>query len=313
MPEALTQLYEDLNKDNLRISRPAKFIFFCGGAIHEDPKKSSSLRHYLLQSRSIGKRLKAEIVLAEKANALYRETSYGDLISFEEDIARISALIFIIAESAGSLAELGAFSSIKTIRDNLAALIQTNHANAESFVRYGPIERILKEDQHRIGVFPWRVTKDGAIVKCSAKPHFSGIVQFINSLLKRTPNEQAFRRDPDSQSFWIILWILHLSNAISITELAEYTEYLTQASLKDIRNRLFCMQLAGWVRQYTYSNKTYWYSTSKHDPFSRYSFIPGVVRDTSRRKAEVAAAIQTALKIPRHVREHVAASKVVRA
>ena len=59
------------------------------------------MRHYLLNERKIGRRLKADIVLAETANQLYRDTAYKDLITFEEDIAKISALVLVIAESSG--------------------------------------------------------------------------------------------------------------------------------------------------------------------------------------------------------------------
>jgi len=278
--------------------------------MQEAPKSAGSLRHYLLNHRRIGSRLKARVVLAETANKLYRDTSYQDLISFEEDIARISALVLVIAESAGSLAELGAFSSIQTIRENMAAVIRTEHASAESFVRYGPVERLKNKDENRIGVFPWRVTTSGAVIKNSIKSHCGNITQFINSLLQRSPNRHLFRKDPSSESFWIILWILHLSHSIAISDLTEYANKFTDIAQKDVRNRLFCMQLAGWVDCYTYINKTYWYSLGSADPFPQYRFIADVaVRDPLRRKAEVAQSLQTALKVPKHVRDHVADKK----
>jgi hypothetical protein len=71
--------------------------------------RPDSLRDCLWRVCLLSRRLKGEVVLAEKANQLYRETKYTDLISFEEDIARIASLVLVIAESPGSLAELGAF------------------------------------------------------------------------------------------------------------------------------------------------------------------------------------------------------------
>ncbi|WP_204275442.1 retron St85 family effector protein, partial [Enterobacter hormaechei] len=85
---------------------------------------------------------KYSIVLAEEANQIYRDTEYSDLITFEEDIARIAAVVLVIAESAGSLAELGAFTANDTIRQALRVVIPDHHETAESFVRYGPIERL---------------------------------------------------------------------------------------------------------------------------------------------------------------------------
>jgi hypothetical protein len=128
-------------------------------------RTACSLRHYLLNERKVGPRIHADIVLAEKATKLYRDTAYKDLISFEEDIACISAMVLLVAESAGSLAELGAFAALESIRRSLTVLIQTEHETQESFVRYGPIEKIKKEDEGRIGVFPWRLRKDRTLIK----------------------------------------------------------------------------------------------------------------------------------------------------
>jgi hypothetical protein len=108
-PPEFIQLFGDLNWDQLRVRRPTRIIFFCGGATGEGARSTGSLRHYLLQDKQIGKKIDAEIILAEQANQLYRDTSYYDLITFEEDIARISAMVLLIAESPGSLAELEHF------------------------------------------------------------------------------------------------------------------------------------------------------------------------------------------------------------
>jgi hypothetical protein len=127
LPAELVALYNDIDLDQLRIRRPTRFIFFCGGAIAPAGESAKSLRCSLLRDKKIGRRLKAEIVLAEKANQLYRDTDYPDLISFEEDIARIAAMVLVIAESAGSLAELGAFATNDMIRPALSILIQTSY------------------------------------------------------------------------------------------------------------------------------------------------------------------------------------------
>lgn len=105
MSPDLLQLYRDLSVVGLRVRRPSRFIFFCGGST----AVPGSLRHYLLDERGIRSRLKASVILAEEANQLYRDSDYSDLISFEEDIAQVSALVLLIAESAGSLAGIGCF------------------------------------------------------------------------------------------------------------------------------------------------------------------------------------------------------------
>jgi hypothetical protein len=103
-------LYDDLNFDGVRVFRPSKFMFLCGGYISGDKSaKAKNLRDYLFRVKQIA--TKYDIVLAEKATQLFRDSEYDDLISFEEDVARIAAVVLVIAESPGSLAELGAFTS----------------------------------------------------------------------------------------------------------------------------------------------------------------------------------------------------------
>jgi hypothetical protein len=119
LPAELDRLFSDLDFDKLRLQRPSKFIFFCGGKLSDDDNGASSMRHYLLRQRRIGKRLKGHVILAEAANQLYRDTDYHDLITFEEDIAKISAMVLVVAESAGSLAELGAFASNDITKQSL--------------------------------------------------------------------------------------------------------------------------------------------------------------------------------------------------
>ena len=275
------------------------------------PAAATSLRQYLLRDKNVASKIKAEIILAETANQLYRDSGYNDLISFEEDIARISAMILLIAESAGSLAELGAFSTIAPIRSKLAVIMQASHEKDESFVRYGPIERLKNENDKRVAVYPWRTTKGDIIVKSSANPHVTTMVRFINRTLRAVPKEQAFRVDKDIQDFVVILWILHLAQAIAITELGEYAEELYHIPSKNLKNKLYCMKLAGWVDEYTYDSKTHWYSTSQNDPFTKYSFKEGVVvNDPPRRTAEAGADLVSSLKVLKHVRTFVAGKKL---
>jgi hypothetical protein len=117
----LRALYDDLKLDGVRVFRPSKFMFLCGGYISNDKEaKAKNLRDYLFRVRQIAD--KYNIVLAEKATQLFRDSEYDDLISFEEDIARIAAVVLVIAESPGSLAELGAFAGLDpAIHRNKAA------------------------------------------------------------------------------------------------------------------------------------------------------------------------------------------------
>ncbi|KQX40004.1 hypothetical protein ASD04_04980 [Devosia sp. Root436] len=313
MPDALKTLFNDLDLAGLRVSRPTKFIFLCGGKTGDEAKTPVSLRHYLLFEKKIEPKIQAKIILADRANQIYRDTEYRDLISFEEDIALISASVMVITESAGSLAELGAFTANQVTRRHVAIISQTEFSQAESFVRYGPIERVKRDDEERVAFIPWRINGKGHVVKSSVAEHVSNIVSFINETVGKVPSEELYSNVPSLHKFFHVLWLLHNCNALSITQLQEYNSKIFGAdlSINDTKNILYCMKFAGWVEKYDYLNKTYWYSLHSRDPFSKYRYKEGVGEvDTLRRKSDLAKEVKSELKHPAHVIQHVISNKL---
>jgi len=236
-----------LDLDKLRINRPSKFVFLCGGRTIDSARLPVSLRDYIYRIRPLQKRVNANIVLAEKAIQLYRDTSYSDLISFEEDIAKISSVVLLIAESTGSLAELGAFSTNDTIRKSLRIIVQQKYANAESFIRYGPIERIINGQRNFVGFYPWRITRTGRFVKASARLHYSEIRNFIVAHLNAVPTSELYRTHVERQSFYIIYWIIYLallprSLSIMIQVFLRMTSYCAAP-----RNGAGCSSSIDWI------------------------------------------------------------------
>lgn len=300
IPE-LRKLYEDFNPERLRVFKPSKFLFLCGGLIrdNQDPKPAN-LRDYLIRVRKLEKAF--PVVLAETATQLYRDTNYHDLISFEEDIARIASVVLVIAESAGSLAELGAFASNDTIRRSLRVLISTDHANAESFVRWGPVERIKKPKRENLGIYPWRVHANGTLIIGSARPHYNEIRRFIADHIDAIPKSITYNQLGESKLFFLVYWIIHLSSAISPATLYSYVQSLhPDVGNNDIKDKVYCMILAGWVAKESYSGRDYFYALHDDDPLS-FDFKPGVSETNAiRRKLEVVNAFRRLESIPKHI------------
>jgi hypothetical protein len=69
-----------------------------------------------------------------------------------------------------------------------------------------------------------------------------------------------------------------------------------------IKNKLYCMQLAGWIERRSYSNKDYLWALHDSDPFA-YEFKPGVAERVSiRRNLIVKTALRKAEPLPPHIR-----------
>lgn len=293
LPDAFDDLISDLDLDQVRIRRPSRFTFLCGGKIGADKDPPGGLRDYLVRVRPIERRLGHPIVLAESAQQLYRETSYHDLITFEEDIAKIAAIVLVISESAGALAELGAFSSSPDIRKALRILISEEHHAEESFVRYGPVERIINDDRARVGVYPWRNHKKGSLIKSSVSGEYSSILRFIKEHVEQTPETNERRLLGSSSIFFDILWILYLTHAASPTVLYSLVRRLHPAASDDeIKNKLYAMRVAGWTASVPHGGQDFHLALSDTDPFE-YAFRSDVKgKDVFRRRSDVRKALR---------------------
>lgn len=289
MPDALDSFLADIDRTKLRIIRPSKVVFLCGGAkANEAHLPPQNLRDYLLRTRNIEDKISADFVLAESAQTLYRDTTYSDLIVFEEDIARISGIVLVISESAGSLAELGAFSSNDTIRPTLRIIISEDKFDQESFVRFGPVQRIKNLGDERVGVFPWRSHKKGHIVQNSVAPIFKDIKDFISGQVDGLANSFLYSGLNESRAFYDIFWLTHLANVIAPNTLYEAVNRIhPNLSHDDIRNHIFCMKVAGWMDKVSYSNKEYYYCKKDIDIFEYAYRSSAKSKDSIRRKLEI--------------------------
>jgi hypothetical protein len=127
-----------MKPETLRLHAPSSIVFLCGGVIDSDAATPLGLRDAFLRvTRTIPNAYK--IILAERAQPLTAEAGYNDLLSFESDIAQVVSLILLFAESAGSLAELGAFAALQTVAPKLLVVLGDYYYNKSSFIRNGPI------------------------------------------------------------------------------------------------------------------------------------------------------------------------------
>lgn len=291
MFEALTAFNGRLDRPALRVRRPKHTVFLCGGLIAspEGGRAALSVRDYLVRLRQIERRLSATIVLAETAQQLYRDTGYPDLITFEEDVARVSSIVLVISESAGSLAELGAFASEPVIKPALRILLSEEHERAESFVRFGPVKRIEQVNRAHIGVFPWRTHRgNGCVVKSSIAPHYREMVRFINRQISDIPDTYTYHAVPEKTLFFDIVWILSLLEAVPPAQLYDAIRIIYPDAIdSEIRNKLYVLKTIGWINSFSYSNQDYYYLPVNSDPYD-YAFLEGQrVRDVAAAKLQI--------------------------
>ena len=210
---AICDFYNSLDLELLSFVRPSKFIFLCGGLLaDQQPDDYVSLRDFITKCGPLG--AGGKFVLAEAANKLYESTKYKDLISFEEDVAKIAAIILVVAESPGSLAELGAFASYNPFKSNLRLIIPGKHEHEKSFIREGPVRRLQRLSSKYVAFFDWDLDSSGHLQK-SISQHKEFIFSFIRSHTAKAAKEQLASSHPELRPFYLLLWIVFVSRVIS--------------------------------------------------------------------------------------------------
>lgn len=278
MSDALDRFLGEIDRSKLRIKRPTKFVFLCGGAILKDVEPPAiNLRDFLwrkcgLESTSFS------YVLAESAQQLYRDSGYTDLISFEEDIARIAAVVLVISESAGSLAELGAFCSNPVISPVLRVIISENNFNQESFIRWGPVERVRMAQRDRVGVFPWIDNKGVSDLESSADQYSRDMVEFIEDHVKTSPFTMIYPNDDQVSIFYDIMWIVYLADAINPSKLFDSVKRIYPSlSQTEFRKKIYTLRVARWLAIVPFGGQDYYFLPEQQDPF-QYGFREGVMQ-----------------------------------
>lgn len=275
MPDALDRFLAEINRTKLRVSRPSKFVFLCGGEILKDSAAhAANLRDYLWRIKGIGCKSTA-YVLAESAQQLYRDSGYSDLITFEEDIARIASVVLVVSESAGSLAELGAFCSNIVISPVLRVLISESNFAQESFIRWGPVERVRAANRDRVGVFPWMSGGAPGELEASVEPSFEDIEKFIDDHIAASSSTMQYPVNPEIAQFYDIMWIIYIADAISPGKLLDALQKIhPTVTQSHIKRKLYTLRVANWVKITPYGGQDYYFLPEQNDPF-HYGFVEG--------------------------------------
>lgn len=152
-----------------KIALPQKLVFVCGGEAGADPNAPKSMREVLLaKAYAVGKKGEfggAKVLLAEEAAKALSDSHFSNLLDLEQYIAAVVQAVILIVESPGSMCELGAFVTVKEIRDKLIIVLQGKYKNTPSFITDGAIRYFAsRHDNPQVPGYDWNVDNDTKVV-----------------------------------------------------------------------------------------------------------------------------------------------------
>jgi hypothetical protein len=277
--------------DSLRVRSPTSVVFLCGGAIDDNLAEPGVLRDafYRLANKL---ELDYQVVLAEKAEPLTADAGYHDLLSFESDIAQIVGLILLFAESAGSLAELGAFAALESIAPSLLAVLCSAHYDAKSFIRNGPVayleDKHGDESVHVLDCTEIGLDDEGRIVTLDFAAFSASMFAVVANRLQARPEWSKFNPSLSGHAILLIVGLCHEYGALTQREIRAL---ISSAGVTDIRfdNHIYCATLLGWLKRVRKGNHVF-YVASTFDASINYHFEEkAAYRDKVRWRADLRA------------------------
>lgn len=273
-----TDLIGAMKLETLRVHAPTSIVFLCGGAIDYKLDSPAVLRDAFYRMAG-NNALPYKIVLAEEAKPLTNDAGYSDLLSFESDIARVVGLILLFAESAGSLAELGAFAALDAVAPSLLAVLDDYYYSQESFIVQGPVRYLEKYhgeqaihvlDRQEIGI-----DDDGGISGLIEANFAASMFPVVKGRLDARLKWTKF--DPENSGH-AILSIVGLCKEFGALTQTEIRSYLTVFGVQTPRfdNWVYCAQLLGWLKRVRNGNHIFFVAT-EGEPALDYKFKDDVL------------------------------------
>lgn len=119
-------------------------IFICGAASSAYESAREQLLRYAKKYFRYG-----TLFRAEDAFPVLSGSGGDDLLTIEHSLAEYSDCVLIINESAGTLAELGAFASNEDVVQKLLIVNPQEYSTASSFINLGPIAKADRKSRFK--------------------------------------------------------------------------------------------------------------------------------------------------------------------
>jgi len=130
--------------NRILLDTDALVIFVCGSASPGRPSAREQLLRYAKKYFKHG-----TLFRAEDAFPVLSGSGSDDLLTIEHSLAEYSDCVLIINESAGTLAELGAFASNEAVVQKLFVINPQEHLGVSSFINLGPIAKVDRKSRFK--------------------------------------------------------------------------------------------------------------------------------------------------------------------
>lgn len=248
MDDPRTYFLSQLDLTKTRIKAFEGFVLLCGGQSDANPHPVKSVRHLIQSELTNGRNsgLAKRVRLAEETKDWFHGGVYKDLVTFEEHLAGLSAVVVLVVETAGSIAELGAFSVSGPFIDRLLVIVSQDHYHEDSFIRLGPIQKIENSSKDSVLVYDWHerpaygpTTENYELIRTDVAEVVSKITEYVSP----SDREHVFRASEPSHIMSLICELCDLFGALNESDIGNFLSKLSlNVESEDLSRYLFLLQ-----------------------------------------------------------------------
>ncbi|AIY43872.1 putative inner membrane protein [Collimonas arenae] len=187
---------------------------------------------------------------------------YDDLLTFEEDLGHLTSLVILFLESPGSLAELGAFVKIPSLRSQLQIVVRSGEIQKRnSFIWLGPLKNLQNEHADCIHAFPHTTVAE-------LEPHLAVLFESIREVItSKSPSFKFSSTDPRSK-FLVIADLLELFVALKKGELIDLLSHFgISINRKALDQAVFLLKIFDLIDEGKYGKTDYILSKFRRETF----------------------------------------------
>jgi hypothetical protein len=256
-------LIKELNLNSCRVVQTdSPVVLLCGGRVETKSSADASdppiqsLRHAISLEFS-----KFELFRPEEITTWQNDAVFRNLVDFETELAAICSLVVIILESAGSIAELGAFSQLEELRNKLVVIKSSFFSEKDykdSFINLGILRYIQEKNRDGIKVYPWDIGNPEAIEKEIIQDALKG----IEDSLLIIPDTQVLKIDREAHATTVVCELIRIFVALKRNEILNYVRTLGfTMDDKKLRRKLFLLENFQLVKVVEYDGTDYYCRT----------------------------------------------------
>lgn len=252
-----------------RVVNHPRYLFLCGGQVSDVTSSwpPLSLRQHLHRAiESQAPAIAPQLILAEDIFSRFEKDHYGDLLSFERDLAFFCSVIVIVLESPGAIAELGSFVLLEGVIDRLYAIIDESHYKTRSFIRLGPVEYLKARENERVLSHDWLTANGRRPALPKLRIFQEDLVDDIISMHSLDQGSRSIDITNRTHQMIIVAGVIRVAQPLILSEILEFLRrFNPNIAHRDLEQFLSLLQALKIIERYRYGNQDYYLSDQYND------------------------------------------------